>query len=149
MSNPTGFTGHLPYSDENSQRIDSAEHGQSGVFGWKYVSLIDQSGAEVFPSTSKPAIIQVSSSGNNQIVAAVASKKIRVLQVRLMASGTVNVKWRSASTDIDGLAYLIANTGYVLPFSSLGWFETVAGEALNLNLSDAIAVGGVIKYVEI
>jgi hypothetical protein len=94
------------------------------------------------------ATIAASSSGANAIVAAAgASNKIRVLAVQLTSSGTVNAKWQSASTDKTGLAYFVANTGYVLPYNPLGWFETAANEALNLNLSAAIAVGGSITYI--
>ncbi len=96
------------------------------------------------------AKIAASSSGDNTIVAAAgASNKIRVLAVQLVANGTVNVKWQSgaAGTDLTGLAYLVANTGYVLPHNPLGWFETAANTLLNLNLSAAIAVGGSITYI--
>jgi hypothetical protein len=96
------------------------------------------------------AAVAVSSSGNNTIVSAGGgSNKIRVLAVQLIANGTVNVKWQSGAsgTDLTGLAYLIANAGYVLPYNPLGWFETAANTLLNLNLSAGVAVGGCITYV--
>ena len=101
--------------------------------------------------TPKFAPIAASSSGANSIVAAVAAKKIRVLAVWLSAAGSVNAKWQSATTPTDktGLAYLAANIGHVLPYNPHGWFETLAGEALSLNLSAAIAVGGSLVYVEV
>lgn len=92
------------------------------------------------------AVIQTSSSGATQIVAAAAGQKIRVLAYNYMAAGTVNVKWQSAANDKTGLAYLIANTGKVVPFSAVGWLETNAGEALNINLSAGTAVGGELVY---
>lgn len=101
--------------------------------------------------TPKFAPIAAASSGNNTVVAAVSGKKIRVLAVQLISSGTVNAKWQTAAggTDLTGLAYLVANAGYVLPFNPVGWFETAAGALLNLNLSAAIAVGGSVTYVEV
>lgn len=101
--------------------------------------------------TPKFAKIAASGSGNNTIVAAVTSKKIRVLAYNFMSEGTVNAKFQSAAggTDLTGLSYLIANTGKVAPFNPVGWFETVAGELLNLNLSAAVAVGGELVYVEV
>ena len=101
--------------------------------------------------TPKFAAVVASASGATTIIAAVTSKKIRVLAIELMANGTVNAKWQSHTTptDLTGLAYLVANSGYVLPFSPTGWFETVSGEALDINLSAAIAVGGSIVYVEV
>lgn len=98
--------------------------------------------------TVKRAIVAESSSGDNEVVAGVTSKKIVVLSARIIASGAVNAKFRSNTTDIDGLAYLTTNSGYVLPYNPAGWFVTAAGEALNLNLSGAVAVGGTVQYVE-
>lgn len=101
--------------------------------------------------TPKFATIAASASGNNTIVAAVTSKKIRVIAAQLVSNGTVNVKWQSGAggTDITGLAYLVVNTGYVLPYNPAGWFETAVTTLLNLNLSAAIAVGGSITYIEV
>lgn len=99
--------------------------------------------------TPKFGVIACASSGDNAIVAAVAGKRILVLQYNYMANGTVNAKWRSATTDISGLAYLIANTGKVVPYSPTGWVKTATGEALNLNLSAAQAVGGELVYAEV
>lgn len=104
----------------------------------------------------KSAAIACSSSGSNQIVAAVSGKSIAVLGYVLVANGAVNAKWQSASTDKTGLLYLAANGGAVapvIPLSKLGagtcWFSTAAGEALNLNLSGAVAVGGHVLYREV
>lgn len=99
--------------------------------------------------TPKFAIISASASGNTSVVALVASKKIRVLAANFMANGTVNVKFQSNTTDKTGLKYLVVNTGMVLPYCKTGWFETAAGEALNINLSAAIAVGGELVYIEV
>jgi hypothetical protein len=101
--------------------------------------------------TPKFAAISASSSGNNTLVAAVTSKKIRVLAMWLSSNGTVNVKLQDGAggTDKSGLAYLVANTGFVLPFNPTGWCETTANTLLNLNLSGAVAVGGQLTYVEV
>lgn len=101
--------------------------------------------------TPKFAAIAAASSGNNTVIAAVADKKIRVLAAQFMSAGTVNAKWQTAAggTDLTGLAYLIANTGMVLPYNPVGWFETGVNALLNLNLSGAIAVGGSITYIEV
>lgn len=100
--------------------------------------------------TPKFAAIAASGSGDNTIVALVSGKKIRVLNYVLVANGTVNVKWKSSTTtDKTGLAYLVANTGVASPHAPTGLFETAAGEALVLNLSAAIAVGGHLSYIEV
>lgn len=102
--------------------------------------------------TPKYAVISASASGNNTVIAAVVGKTFRILSVFLSSNGTVNAKWQTGAsgTDISGLAYLIANTGYVLPFNPAGWFQTgTTNTLLNLNLSAAIAVGGEITYIEV
>jgi hypothetical protein len=101
--------------------------------------------------TPKFAAISASSSGNNTLVSAVASKKIRVLALWLTANGSVNAKFQDGAggTDKTGLAYLVVNTGMVLPFNPAGWFETTANTLLNLNLSASVAVGGSLTYIEV
>lgn len=101
--------------------------------------------------TPKFAAIAASTSGNNTLIAAVTSKKIRVLAVAFMANGTVNAKFQSGAggTDLSGLFYMVANTGAALPYNPAGWFETASNTLLNLNLSAAIAVGGCITYIEV
>lgn len=95
--------------------------------------------------------IVASASGATTIVALVSSKKIRVLALQLVANAAVNVKWQShvTPTDLTGLAYLAANGGYVLPYNPVGWFQTNTGEALDINLSGAVAVGGSLTYVAV
>ncbi len=101
--------------------------------------------------TPKFAVISASTSGNNTLVAAVTSKKIRVLAYNFIANGTVNAKFQSGAggTDLTGLKYCVANSGICAPFNPVGWFETAANTLLNLNLSAAIAVGGELVYVEV
>jgi hypothetical protein len=99
----------------------------------------------------KHSAIATSSAGATQIVSAVPGKKIKVCHVNLVSNGSVNVKWQSASTDLTGLAYLTQYSGYETAFVPPAFgclFETKEGEALNINLSGATAVGGFITYYE-
>jgi hypothetical protein len=100
------------------------------------------------PKTLLYASIAASSSGDNQLVAAVTGQRIYVAALWLSVSGAVNAKLRSASTDISGLLYgTTAGNGIVLPNAAPGyWARTAVGEALNLNLSGATAVGGTLIY---
>jgi hypothetical protein len=96
------------------------------------------------------APIDVSTSGPNTIVAAVTSKRIRVISLYLNASAAVNARWRSAANSLGGLSYLSAvGDGFVLDFNPLGWIQTNAGEALILDLSSGVAVGGFLNYVAV
>lgn len=97
-------------------------------------------------------MVTVSSSGDNPVVAAVTGKKIRVKSFELVNGvATANsVKWRSGTTDISGVATAPAAIGtFAECFASdpkAFLVQTVAGEALNLNLSAATAVIVVGEY---
>lgn len=103
------------------------------------------------PVTVKFAAIDVASSGDNTLVAAVTSKKIRVLSAFLVSAGTVNVRFESGAggTALTGQMNLIANTGFVLPYNPAGWFETASNTLLNLELSAAVSVDGSLTYIEV
>lgn len=95
------------------------------------------------------AIIDAAASGDNTLLAAQgASNKIRVHQLFLVAGGTVTVRFESGAggTALTGQQALVANTGFVLPFSPIGWFETAANTLLNLELSAAVSVDGSFAY---
>jgi len=108
--------------------------------------LYDSQGNQLIPQF---ASISVSSAGDSQLVAAVANKRIRVINYALMANGTVNVKFRGGADDKTGLLYLVANAGVAPGEARYGHFQTGLGQALNINLSAAIAVGGHLTYVAV
>lgn len=101
--------------------------------------------------TPKYAVIDAATSGNNTIVAAVTSKKIRVLALMAVAAGSVNVRFESGAdgTALTGQMNLVVNTGFVLPFNPAGWFETASNTLLNMELSAAVSVDGVLTYIEV
>jgi hypothetical protein len=101
--------------------------------------------------TPKFAVIDVASSGDNTLVAAVVGKKIRVLSLFLVAAGAVNVRLESGAggTALTGQMNLAANGGFVLPPNVLGWCETASNTLLNLELSGAVSVDGALTYVEV
>jgi hypothetical protein len=109
---------------------------------------IGNAGALLTPKFKK---ITASASGATEIVAAVTSKKIRVLAWDMAPNAAVNAKWQSHTAgDVTGLYYMGGQgNGQRAGFNPLGWFETTAGEALDLNLSAAVAVGGTLVYVEV
>lgn len=138
----------LPVSLASVPSHDVTNAGTFAVQAAHETGSISNAGTALTPKFAK---IAASSSGDNTIVAAVTSKKIRVLAAVLMSNGTVNAKFQSGAsgTDLTGLFYTVANTGACLPFNPVGWFETAATTLLNLNLSAAVAVGGCITYVEV
>jgi soluble cytochrome b562 len=137
---------------EQLQSIDTATRMKPIQGSMKVVNPDGTSTADVNlkqTNTILFATISASSSGDNQIVAANATKKIKLLSCALVASGTVSVKWRSGTTDVSGTMPLVVNSGFVLPASSPGqghYLETAVNTALNINLSGAIQVSGHISY---
>lgn len=101
--------------------------------------------------TPKFAAITASASGATTIVAAVGGKRIRVIRWSLSSNGSVNIKWQShvTPTDLTGLHYLTQYASAGGAYCPQGIFQTVSGEALDINLSGAIAVGGELTYVEV
>jgi hypothetical protein len=101
--------------------------------------------------TPKFAIIDAATSGDNTLVSAVASKKLRVLSAFMVAAGAVNARFESGAggTALTGQMNLTTNRGFVLPFNPVGWFETAANTLLNLELSGAVSVDGSLVYIEV
>jgi len=102
--------------------------------------------------TLRFATINTATSGDSIVASPTSiSVKIKVLSVVLVSSGAVSVKWRSNTTDLSGAMPLVASSGFVLPATSPGqshYFQTAAGQDLNINLSGAVQVSGHISYYE-
>jgi hypothetical protein len=94
------------------------------------------------------AVIDAASSGDNTLVSAVTGKKIRVLALAVVSAGTVTTRFESGAsgTALSGQMTMAVNTSYVLPYNPVGWFETAAAALLNLELSGAVSVDGVLVY---
>lgn len=96
----------------------------------------------------KFAPVDASASGDNTLVAAVTGSALRVLSITLVAVGAVTATLKSgASTARSGGMPLAANGGLTAQ-APQGLVETASGEALVLGLSAAVAVGGMVSYVE-
>ena len=93
--------------------------------------------------------IDAATSGDNTIIAAVAGKKIRVLQYTLVCVAATDITWKSGATARSGVMSIASNSGISTPYSSDGLLETAVGEALNLNLSAANQTSGTIVYCEV
>lgn len=93
--------------------------------------------------------ISASSNGNNTLVAADATKKIRVLAYTLVVTTAVTAKFQSAAggTDLTGAMPFAANGGVSVPFNPVGHFETAANALLNLSLGSGVQVSGHLVYV--
>lgn len=113
--------------------------------------IVGDSGESLRVSFAK---IACASSGDNTLVAAVASKKIRVISLFMVANNDVVAYFvdgndtaiaGDGSNGID----LTANSGFSLNFNPGGWFETGSGYSLDVNLDGAVTVAGSLSYVTV
>jgi hypothetical protein len=144
----------LPAGDNNIGNVDLASAIPAGTNLIGKVSASDETSTVYNGTTAltpKFAVIDHATSGNNTIVAAVADKKIRVLSAFIVAAGAVTARFESGAdgTALTGQMSLAANSGFVLPYNPLGWFETAASALLNLELGGAVSVDGSITYIEV
>lgn len=100
------------------------------------------------------AFVNVAASSTDAAVAsAISGKKLRVLAVvfvcgAVATTATFNSKGSGAGTAISAQFQNAANGGAVLPHISVGWFETVSGEALTLTTGAGSTTGVQVVYVE-
>jgi hypothetical protein len=90
---------------------------------------------------------------DSSIVTATAAKVIRVLQVAVVAGAsdtsiTFNSKPAGAGAAISPLFANTANGGEILPFSPIGWFETVVAEGLTVTTGAGSTTGILVAYVK-
>lgn len=102
----------------------------------------------------KYAIVNHNTDGDNEIIAAVTGKRIKVLHYVISSDQNVDVLFKSgSSTDLTGPLYLGAHghieAGYGsgTPAGLVALFETAQGQALVLDINGAKTVGGHITYL--
>ncbi|ANS05114.1 glycoprotein repeat domain-containing protein [uncultured Mediterranean phage] len=141
----------LPTGNNNigNVDIDSAAATSSNMGAALMTNVIHNGVTALTPKFAK---IDAASSGDNTLVGLVSGKKIRVLSLFMISAGTVTARLESTDSDgtlLTGQMNLVVNSGFTLPFNPVGWFETAAGELLNLELSAAVSVDGCLVYVEV
>lgn len=82
------------------------------------------------------------------IVAGVASRRIRVLGAAFFSTGTATAIFLTTGASAALTPKIPMANGFVLPTNEFGWFETAVGSALTLQV-EAGTVGGVVCYQEV
>ena len=156
LSDGRKFVEALQAIKDSTDKMGVVYAGQSGMTIDEYKTAAGRPGTDFIWNgsvklTPKFTAISASTGGNNTIVAAVATKKIRVLQAFLVSAGSVNTRFESGAdgTALTGQMNLVANTGYSLAFSPVGLFETAASTLLNPELSAGVSVDGSLVYIEV
>jgi hypothetical protein len=95
-------------------------------------------------------VIAASASGDTTLLAAVTTRRWLVRKLVLVAKTAVDIKFKSGATDITGVMAFAANQTLILPWQNdkdPAWLVAGAiNQALVINLSAAIVVGGVLVY---
>lgn len=99
--------------------------------------------------TPQYAAITATASGATTIVSLTAGKSIYILRWSLTANGATNMNWQSHTTTANatGLHYMTQFATAGGSYCPAGIFKTTSGEALDINLTAAVAVGGELTYV--
>lgn len=98
--------------------------------------------------TPKFAVISTAGAADATLVAAVTSKKIRVLSLFLTCtSQALRFESGTGGTALTGV--MAGQTSINLAFNPLGHFETAAGALLNLEQGGSLASMGWLTYVEV
>lgn len=92
------------------------------------------------------------SATDSALVTGVATKKIRVVAMSSQAGGTAttlvfNSKPAGAGVAISPVYANGVNIGAVLPYNPVGWFETVAGEALTATTGAGSTTSVLVTYI--
>lgn len=98
------------------------------------------------------SVTVAASSIDSVVVAAVASKKIRVVAISITCGATATVLTLESdeATDVRlDKIQMAANGGKVLPFNQAGWFETAAGSALIATTGAGSDTEITLTYVEV
>jgi hypothetical protein len=99
--------------------------------------------------------INASAPGANEVLPAVAGSKYRVVAFVLTYAGTVAATWASGGDALTGALNGAAGSSCPSPAlpprpgGAAFHFETATGQALNMNLSGAVAVSGYAVYEKV
>lgn len=101
----------------------------------------------LLPGVLSEAAIDISSSGDNTIVAGVTAQTVKLYRLVLMMSAAVTVLIKDgASTTL--MKVPSNQLQLVLDLSTHPWFTTSSGNALVINLSSGVEVTGVAHYIQ-
>ncbi len=107
-------------------------------------------GGRIVPKFASISFTASDANSTATIVAGVAGAKIRPLSYVLVAQGTLNIQWTSATTvNLSGFMALASQTGIAANFNPYGHMETTTGQLLGIRGSaTGITVAGHVTYIE-
>lgn len=139
-----GVTGNASLTDADGRQIVTGPGG---------TGLVDSNAVYAGSTalTPKFAFANITASQTDaSVVALVATKKIRVLALAVLAGGTATTIIFQSNATVKSATFANGiNTPLVLPYNPVGWFETVAGEALKVTTGAGSTTGIHVVYVEV
>jgi hypothetical protein len=94
------------------------------------------------------AVINFSGSGLNGIIPGVSGQIIKLYKLFFVAQAATVITFQDGATPLSGPIGFTANGSLTLMFDTKPWFVTSAGNALNLNSTNAVQVGGTVYYTQ-
>lgn len=102
--------------------------------------------------TTIPVQLAPSANGDNILIAGVANQTIKIYQLQLSFAGGVNAAFFSnpvaSAHRLSGTYDMFVGGSITMPPTPSPWLTTQPGESFNLNTNAAVAIGGVIGYVQ-
>ena len=101
------------------------------------------------PILPRYCVIDEATSGQNEVVAAVAGNKIRFLAGHITMTGTsTTIQFQNgiAGTPLTGAMQPLQGHTIPWPFNPAGWFETTTGQPLQIALGAAQSIDGSCVY---
>ena len=86
--------------------------------------------------------------GSHELIAGVSGKKIVILQMLVFSSLANKFRFTSNSTTISADKEMIDDSHFILPYCPDGYYETVAGEALKVDVDVAAGLCIDLMYQE-
>lgn len=122
---------------------------QNAPLAWEIGLRGDQVYNALVSNPVKFAKIQINAAACTDVVAAVASRRIRVLGATFHTAGTCTAWFLTtgASAALTGKLPLAA--GAIWPPQQWGYLETAVGSALSIQTETAVQLGGTITYTEV
>lgn len=152
--------------------------GGFGNYGLNPVSIYGPKAAGAWPGASSPVAVTLnplytaedesainmpaltelaldlapSANGDNIVIAGVGGQVIKVYQLQVSFGAGVSARFYSGANGLghklSGIYVMFAGGSITQPPTSSPWMTTQLGEGLNLNTNAAVAIGGIIGYVQ-
>ena len=98
-------------------------------------------------ASTRTAVINFSSSGDNTVISAVSANPIKIYGIVFTVAGATNITFKDGTTALSGAIVLTGNgSSMTLPVNDEPYFTVSIGNAFVVNNSNAVQASGVVWY---